>query len=522
MQALRRSPRKAKCVQKLVPCTPRHRRAPKDAQDNEMVVATRGTQLAPQDVHSQKLGCPYQQHCSELLDLSTHSLTDFSIWSEDISEHFSVTKIAEASFGEVYRLSLLEDISGFCRTDESVFKVIPLTPAPDALPLDKRKRTAALKRAEGMTSPHDVATEVKLLQRMSSIPGFTNFRDVRILQGRPPPAFISAYKAWNTTQKSQKKEVSHFPDPGKKTSYNSDQLWAVIEMQDAGTDLERLLESNNCTSIFHVWDIFWHTVLTLAKGEESAEFEHRDLHLGNICVRYPSESTVDTIDTSRKLNFTSLETTIIDYTLSRCLMTSPCTVAPPSPSPNVLQEPDQIAYTDLSLPHHKSLFEGDSTEEYQYDIYRYMRGALYFDHPFHPQISAEELHSLTPSRLSEVSHGRNWKQFHPQTNLCWLHLILYKLLEQIEWPSSSAKGKAAKRNRKKRPEEYEVWKRGVELEDVLLAVQELLGPNAICGKEGVRSTRDLVAVAIAEGWLDMEDLVGEEECLVNGMGELGI
>ncbi|PPJ50374.1 hypothetical protein CBER1_05897 [Cercospora berteroae] len=519
----RRSPRKAKQIRKLVPCIPQHVDASEDLPEDEVIVAAPKRREAPRDV---QLGCPYQQHCSELLDLSTHPLTDFSTWSEDISEHFSVTKIAEASFGEVYRLSLLEDISDFCSTDESVFKVIPLTPALDALPLDKRKRNAALKRAEGMTSPHDVATEVKLLQRMSSIPGFTNFRDVRILQGRPPSAFVSAFKSWNATQISRKKELSHFPDPAKKTSYNADQLWAVIEMQDAGTDLERLLETTNCTSIFPIWDVFWHTVLTIAKGEESAEFEHRDLHLGNICVRHPSanEANENTIDPSRKLNFTSLETTIIDYTLSRCLMTTTSS-SPSSPSPNDKPVPgNEIAYTDLSLPHHKSFFEGDSSDEYQYDIYRYMRGALYFDHPFHPTISAEDLHSLTPSELSNLTNGRNWKQFHPQTNLCWLHLILYKLLEQIEWPSSSAKGRAAKKNRKKRPEEFEIWKRGVELEGVLLAVQDLLDPNRICGEDGVRSTRDLVAVAVAEGWLDVEDLggEGEDEDLVEEMGELEI
>lgn len=522
----RRSPRKAKQIRKRVPCMPQHVDAFEDLPDDEIIVAGPKIREAPRDV---QLGCPYQQHCSELLDLSTHPLTEFSAWSEDISEHFSVTKIAEASFGEVYRLSLLEDISDFCSTDESVFKVIPLTPAIDALPLDKRKRNAALKRAEGMTSPHDVATEVKLLQRMSSIPGFTNFRDVRILKGRPPPAFVSAFKAWNAAQKSRKKEISHFPDPAKKTSYNADQLWAVIEMQDAGTDLERLLETNNCTSVFPIWDVFWHTVLTIAKGEESAEFEHRDLHLGNICVRYPSTDEINEkiIDPSRKLNFTSLETTIIDYTLSRCLMSTSST-APSSPSQNTSAALDgEIAYTDLCLPHHKALFEGDSSDEYQYDIYRYMRGALYFDHPFHPTISAEDLHNLTPSQLTKLTNGRNWRQFHPQTNLCWLHLILYKLLEQIEWPSSSAKGRAAKKNRKKRPEEYEVWKRGVELEEVLLAVQDLLDPNRICGEDGVRSTRDLVAVAVAEGWLDVEDLVGEggegeDGGLVEEMGDLEI
>ena len=477
----RRSPRKTKQKPKLVPTIPRHDSALDHVQPDRDVELDA---IPAEEAGEQE--SPYQQHCAEILQLSTHPLTDFATWSAEISEHFTVTKIAEASFGEVYRLSLLEDISDFCSTDESVFKVIPLTPALDALPLDKRKRTAALKKGEGMTSPHDVATEVKLLQRMSTIPGFTNFRDIRILQGRPPIAFIEAFRTWNSSQKARKKELSHFPDPAKKSSYNDDQLWAVIEMQDAGSDLEQLVESGTCTSVFPIWDILWHTVLSIAKGEEGAEFEHRDLHLGNICVRsqsspFDTEPTANSSDLkTTKLGFTSLETTIIDYTLSRCLM------------------PDtSIAYTDLSSPNQAALFEGDSTEEYQYDIYRYMRGALYFDEPLAP------VHEMTEEDLA--STRRTWKQFHPQTNLVWLHLVLYKLLEQIDWPSAKKKPPS-----KKKPEEFATWKRENDLEHILLKVQDLLDPNAVCAN-GIRSATDLVAFAVGEGWLDVEDVVGRDE-----------
>lgn len=473
----RRSPRKTKQKAKLVPTGPLDDSASDHGHDDGTIEC----KLSPVEEASKQEG-PYQEHCAELLSLSTHPLTDFATWSAEISEHFAVTKIAEASFGEVYRLSLMEDISDFCSTDESVFKAIPLTPAVSALPVDKRKRAAALKKCEGMTSPHDVATEVKLLQRMTSIPGFTNFRDIRILQGRPPPAFIGAYKAWNASQKANKKELSHFPDPAKKSSYNEDQLWAVIEMQDAGSDLERLVEAGSCTSVFDIWDIFWQTVLSIAKGEEGAEFEHRDLHLGNICVRAQStllDEARTTINTKQKLGFTNLETTIIDYTLSRCVM------------------PDaSVAYTDLSAPAQAALFEGDSTEEYQYDIYRYMRGVLYLDEPLAP------IHEMTHDALAATE--RSWEQFHPQTNLVWIHLVLYKLLEQIDWPSAKKVPQ-----KKKKAAEFAVWKRENDLEHVLLQVQDLLDPNAWCGS-GIRSATDLVAFAVGEGWLDVEDVVGRE------------
>lgn len=161
----------------------------------------------------------YSEHCARLLELSSHGVTHFPEWANQLSNHFTIAKIAEASFGEVYRLSLLEQLSGFSSKDESVFKIIALRPPESALPKEKRKRDAVLKKAESMSTPDDVANEVKLLQRMSSIPGFTNFRDVRVIRGRPLSMFVKAFKEFNAAQKSRKKELSHFLDPAKKASY---------------------------------------------------------------------------------------------------------------------------------------------------------------------------------------------------------------------------------------------------------------------------------------------------------------
>ena len=297
---------------------------------NRSVLETPSISISPPTPPAQD---EYSEHCAGLLELSSHHMTMFSEWSSQLSRHLSLAKIAEASFGEVYRLSLLEQLPGFSSNDESVFKIIALRPPHSTLPTEKRKRDTMLKKADNMSKPEDVANEVRLLQRMSSTPGFTNFRDVRVVKGRPPQPFVQAFKEFNVSQKARKKEPSNFPDPAKKTSYADNQLWAVIEMQDAGMDLERCVENEDCISIWFVWDVFWQVVLALAKGEEGAEFEHRDLHLGNICVRQPAEKAQD-IDTRRKLNFTNPEITIIDYTISRALM------------------PDEtVAYHDLAKGH---------------------------------------------------------------------------------------------------------------------------------------------------------------------------
>ena len=447
----------------------------------------------------------YTTHCSRLLKLSSHSITNFTEWSNQLTAHFAITKIAEASFGEVYRLSLLEDLSSFEKQDESVLKIIALKPPEIALPptSKKKERTAALKKTEGMSKVEDVANEVRLLQRMSAIPGFTNFRDVRIMQGRPAQLFTKAFKDFNAEQKARKKDPSVFPDPAKKTSYADDQLWAVIEMQDAGVDLERLVEKGDCSSIWSIWDVFWQVILALAKGEEGAEFEHRDLHLGNICVRgQPASSKIESaIDTSRKLGFTDIEATIIDYTISRALLSS---------NSNGEETGQNVAYHDLSHPHSASIFEGDSTEEYQYDIYRYMRGCVLAGDPYHIPTSPQPL-SPSNTQLSE------WTTYNPRTNLIWLHYLLHSLLEALAWPSAT-RPPVKKRNAGK---DFAVWKRANDLEHVLLRIQELLDPAVICASEGLVSAGALVGLALEEGWLDVGDVVGEEdEAIGEGEGEI--
>lgn len=93
--------------------------------------------------------------------------------------------------------------------------------------------------------------------------------------------------------------------------------------------------------------------------------QHRDLHLGNICVRSTRpEGDVEAPeirDVNRKLGYTGIETTVIDYTLSRAEMGDTANA-----SDGEAEEP--IAYLDLEED--QSLFQGDGAVEYQYDMYR--------------------------------------------------------------------------------------------------------------------------------------------------------
>ncbi|KAB8437390.1 hypothetical protein FH972_025069 [Carpinus fangiana] len=481
-------------------------------------------------------------HASPLLALSSEPvLTSFDQYASALSAHFRITKLAEASYGEVYRLSLLPSTSTnlrttFSHTDESVLKLIALKPTTTPLPATLtmngkvRRKTQWTKaerdRIEAMSRIEDVAGEVRLLKRMSCVPGFTNFRALTVLRGPLPLPFQSAWHVYNENIKP-----SEYPDPSSSGAYfGDDQLWAVIEMQDAGRDLEAVIMQ----SVWSVWDAFWGIAIAMAKGEEWARYEHRDLHLGNVCVKWDETGTTSSEDINatpldlgkKKLGYTGLETTIIDYTLSRAEMTDsslheytePASPSPQHPTLSVApnapdEDPDtSVAYLDLALD--PSLFQGDAELEYQYEIYRCMRAAAYYSDP----LASWPPKSKTKSKKASAADAAIWRSSHPLTNLVWLHYVLHKLCEGVvAWPSAKPRMYAAK----------VVQRHAVSVEEklsVLCSILELenmnRGPGGV--QDGLGSARDLVAWAVLEGWLDEDDVIacglgkgGEEDTLLD-------
>ena len=212
-------------------------------------------------------------HIRPLLEFATdvsdrRSPGNFQHWADELDEHLEVEKIAEASYGEVYKLRAKSHAAG-SRSDfthESVLKVLPLKPR--VVP-----RTT---KTDHMSAVDDVLVEARTLMRMSSIPGFTNLRDIRVMQGQFPKQFIRAWKAY-----LQNGAESYFPDPSKARAYPKSQLWVVIEMENAGKDLERF----PLRSPLQTWDIFWSVALAIAKGEDLARFEVCPRKNGAFCLK---------------------------------------------------------------------------------------------------------------------------------------------------------------------------------------------------------------------------------------------
>ncbi|KAF2014644.1 hypothetical protein BU24DRAFT_423550 [Aaosphaeria arxii CBS 175.79] len=505
----------------------------------------------------------YTTYVKSLLQCSERrEIVSFDDWSSQLDSVVDVSKIAEASFSEVYRLSVKT-----ARTDcssESVLKLVALK-TPENMPLPSELKENDRPRRKGdfecqlqkereereeqdmwKSSVDDVNSEVRLLQNLNDIPGFTTFRDLTILKGRPSSSFSKAWKSWNKSRPKGKK--SEFPDPSKKTSYQDDQLWAVIEMQDAGSDCGKVFEAGGISTIWEVWDIFWSVCISVAKAEQTCEFEHRDLHMDNICVR----SSTDEADLTnrvvqkplkRKLGFTGLETTVIDYTLSRANMiktpSSQRTSLSSSASPIFrLDQSDQgqVAYLDLNKD--PALFTGDAEEEYQYEIYRYMRGAVFYGDPLKSPPSSQPTQTPSPTPNNEdatqnlpVTPRRSprkaphpgflseppadiWRHFHPKTNLIWTHFILHRLLENLH---SHGNTPASKSNDAimhnvvgvDEADASKVWKKAVMMHKILLKVAQKLDPKALGRREGgLGSCAELIVLALEARWLAVGDVEG--------------
>ncbi|KAF2786172.1 hypothetical protein K505DRAFT_290148 [Melanomma pulvis-pyrius CBS 109.77] len=524
----------------------------------------------------------YTDYVAPVLSISDlRRILPFEQWSSELEPHFEVTKIAEASFSEVYRLTTKsgrQEIS-----NESVLKVVALKSPPNApLPSEcragertrkavdparqaKRERADREKEDEWKSHVADVVSEVKLLQNLNHIPGFTHFCEATVLQGRPSALFANAWKSWNKSRPRGKK--SEFPDPTKKTSYEDAQLWVVIEMQDAGTDCEKLMDAGGLGTIWEIWDVFWGVCLSVAKAEEACRFEHRDLHLENICIRSSRPGTdamapVIMNPLKRKLGSSGLETTVIDYTLSRADIvgsshhdsrrtssssSTSCLSAPSTASTADSHQEIDIAYLDLNKS--VGLFEGNAEDEYQYEIYRYMRSAVFHGDPLKQDTTEEndpapyEYTPETPRRSprkpkstgsacaagtpiyggslsrhnsanpSSDAKDDIWKRFHPKTNLVWAHFILHKLLEHMDGyePANLSLEDIMANVRESREDAPKVQKKAMRLYRVLEKVAMMLEPSALGRHVSLGSMKELVVLAIEHRWLDVADVAGGDD-----------
>lgn len=202
-----------------------------------------------------------------LSPVAAQGIQRFDSWAARAGGMLEVVKLAEGSYGEVYKLRLREDI---CQKEMSKSKLARLKACGDGVFKVVPLRAQSGLGSKKFTSIEEIVAEVKMLKYLDPIPGFARFREIHVVQGRFPEAF---QKAWDHYKKT--KDDCLNPNPSSKRAYPDSQIWAIIEMDDAGCELEKF----SWSSIFQVYDIFWGVAMSLARAEEYALFEVKSLCL---------------------------------------------------------------------------------------------------------------------------------------------------------------------------------------------------------------------------------------------------
>ncbi|XP_037736370.1 serine/threonine-protein kinase haspin [Chelonia mydas] len=215
--------------------------------------------------------------------------------------------------------------------------------------------------------------------------GFIDLYSVHCVQGAYPKHLLKAWDKYHELNGSENDR----PD-----LFGEQQLFMVLEFEFGGNNLENM--RNQLNSVATAKSLLHQVTASLAVAEEGLYFEHRDLHWGNILVKktnlkelsYTLNGAVYTIPTK------GIHVNIIDYTLSR------------------MEKDGLTVFCDISTD--KELFQGRG--DYQFDIYRQMK---------------EE-------------NSNNWADYHPHSNVLWLHYLADKLLKEVNYKRKLSSSSALK------------------------------------------------------------------------------
>ncbi|KAH8490708.1 hypothetical protein H0E87_023014 [Populus deltoides] len=135
---------------------------------------------------------------------------------------------------------------------------------------------------------------------------FIEILDLRVCEGPYDPALVRAWEYWDERHGSENDHPKEFPEK---------QCFVVFVLQHGGKDLESFVLLN----FDEVHSLLVQVTAGLAIAEAAYEFEHRDLHWGNILLRRNDSTTVQFILEGKKMIFrtSGLLISIIDFTLSR-------------------------------------------------------------------------------------------------------------------------------------------------------------------------------------------------------------
>ncbi|KAK9321195.1 hypothetical protein V1517DRAFT_327033 [Lipomyces orientalis] len=309
---------------------------------------------------------------------TSKEIRNFSEFIASFQDRWRLQKLGEASYSEVY--SAIHNESAVSH----VLKVMPFG------------------KTDGETeqaSVCDIANELKISKTLMAYDGFVKLIDAHVVQGKYSDILLELWDKFNNAGGSEN---------GRPDIYEEDQYYCIIILNHAGTDLEHFV----LKSWREAAAIFWRVARSLSYAEMFVDFEHRDLHWGNIVLDRPDEISDLMADMSLDdgHNAVNLKVTIIDYTLSRAKCHG------------------VLVFTALDDP---AIYTGKG--DYQFDIYRFSRKLFT---PVEDSVLNEQVHDEITnkgSRRRSTGHSQstvkhNWAEYCPKTNILWLHYLAERLM----------------------------------------------------------------------------------------------
>ncbi|RFU79057.1 haspin kinase [Trichoderma arundinaceum] len=373
-------------------------------------------------------------------------------WSDVCPPGDQIAKIAEASSAEVYRITN--------KRGTSIIKAIRLPTPIKAL---TKAQVASGLVDEEPHSEGDVNNELQIAEWLADIPGFAVYKQRYIVQGKTTRELLETHQA---IQKKMKREdpgrAQYYPSPSR---YLDDTKFLVVELGDAGKSLENW----QLDSVDQLWDIFLLEAIALARAEEVAMFEHRDLHEGNLCVKQARPPRQRDSKADGFFGYSGLEITILDYGLSRA---------------EDLTSDDSMPIV-YDLERDLSLFT--STYNPQCKVYRQMRSFLLrADRDWLPP----EAHHVPYAK--GIDGPLSWDAYVPYTNVLWLAYTYEYMVDHFE-------GNKKELTQFKK-DTAELWK--------------YLNPDAPKDVPSFGCAADVACFALEAGWIREDQLLGASASLL--------
>ncbi|KAF3956877.1 hypothetical protein ACB098_03G007000 [Castanea mollissima] len=203
----------------------------------------------------------------------------------------NIIKIGEGTFGEAFKAG------------RYVCKIVPIDG-------DLRVNGEVQKRSEELIEEVILSRTLNCLRDGSngcnSCTTFIQTIDLKVCQGSYDGTLIKAWEDWDEKNGSENDHPKEFPEK---------QCYVIFVLEHGGKDLESFVLLN----FDEAQSLLVQVTAALAVAEAAYEFEHRDLHWGNILLsRNGSETLQFTLEGKHMVVKTfGLLISIIDFTLSR-------------------------------------------------------------------------------------------------------------------------------------------------------------------------------------------------------------